>query len=134
MDKDKKYSFNKSEKITSKKTINSVIKKGKVLKTFPFYVRFLETDEINVRVKVLISVGKRRFKKAVDRNRIKRIIRETYRLNKNILFSCLEKVDKKIVLHFIYVDLKMPDYKYIEQVVQEILLKLCDKLSQNGKK
>ena len=135
MGKDKiRYTFTKSERITSKKIIAKIIQKGKVIKAFPFYVRFLEENDAKVSVKVLIVVGKKRFKRAVDRNRIKRLIRESYRLNKQILYRCLENENKKIVLYLNYVDVKIPDYNDIDVAVLEVFKKICDKLSDDGRK
>lgn len=135
MDKDKKkYTFPKRERITSKIVIAQIFKKGKIFKAFPFSVRFLENQEIDVSAKILISASKKRIKNAVDRNRIKRIIREAYRLNKNILFSCLENIDKKIVLHLNYTGNKNPKFVEIEPVVVKILKQLCEKLSSYEKK
>jgi ribonuclease P protein component len=128
-----RYTFKKNERITSKITITEIIKKGKVLKAFPFYVRFLPKEDINVPVKILIAVGKKRFKNASDRNRIKRLIRESYRLNKHKLHNCLTDNDKKIVLLISYIDKSKPDYKTINDTMTSTIEQLCKYFSENDK-
>lgn len=78
-----KYIYPEREKLKSRKLIKQVFEEGKTIKSYPLLVRFIETDEETH--KVGVSVAKRNFKKAVDRNRIKRQLREAYRLNKEQL-------------------------------------------------
>lgn len=92
------YTYQKSEKLKSKKTIESLFTEGKSVAQFPLRIVYIplinETEN-----KVGVSVSKKYFKKAVDRNYYKRVLRECYRLNKSILFQDLEK---KYAIMFFY--------------------------------
>ena len=84
----KLFSFPKKEKLTSKIIIDRLFKDGQSRFKYPFRVLFLSDDEYSEPFpQLIISVSKRNFKRAVDRNRIKRLIREAYRLQKEELLS-----------------------------------------------
>ena len=76
------YSFGKDERLCRKRDIQELFQKGSSFYLYPFKVIWMDSE--NEQSQVLISVSKRIFKKAVDRNRLKRQIREGYRLNKAI--------------------------------------------------
>lgn len=82
------YKFKKSEKLKSKKLIEKLFLEGRAVTTFPLRLVYLQTSfKDGVNIKTGVSVSKRNFKKAVDRNRIKRLLREVYRLNKDLYFN-----------------------------------------------
>lgn len=82
------YSYGKKEKLKSQKLVEILFSEGKSLSVYPLRMVFLKTnDSENVTIKCGVSVSKRNFKNAVDRNRIKRLLRETYRLNKIKYFN-----------------------------------------------
>lgn len=84
----KLFSFPKKEKLTSKTIIDRLFKNGESRFKYPFRILFLYTESYTEDFpQVVISVSKRSFKRAVDRNRIKRLIREAYRLQKNDLLA-----------------------------------------------
>ena len=88
---DKLYSFPKKEKLTSKIIIDRLFKDGDSRFKYPFRVIFLSDDTYSEQFpQLVISVSKRNFKRAVDRNRIKRLIREAYRLQKEDLLALFE--------------------------------------------
>lgn len=76
------FRFGKEERLCSKKHIQELFKSGSSFYSFPYKVFFLPQEEANRLHQVLISVPTRNFKKAVQRNLLKRRIREAYRLNK----------------------------------------------------
>ena len=87
-DGNKLYSFPKKEKLTSKIIIDRLFKDGQSRFKYPFRVLFLSDEAYSEPFpQLVISVSKRNFKRAVDRNRIKRLIREAYRLQKYELVS-----------------------------------------------
>jgi ribonuclease P protein component len=80
----KNYSFRKNERLCSKKIIRKIFNEGDTLYLHPFKLYFLKEISL-IPTKVMFSVPKRNFKKAVDRNNIRRKLKEAYRTNKNIL-------------------------------------------------
>ena len=85
------YTYPKSEKLKSKSTIDLLFSEGKSASKYPLllvYVPLVLENEL--RIKMGVSVSKKYFKHAVDRNYFKRILRETYRLNKHLLLDSLE--------------------------------------------
>ena len=78
------FSFSKDERITNKKVIQKLFESGKKISLPPFIVKYLY-DKKELKNKVLISVSKSKINSSVKRNLLKRRIRESYRLNKNII-------------------------------------------------
>lgn len=127
--------FSKSERLCSKKSIEQLFASQERLFVFPFRIalnlmEITEHREDNpAPVQVLISVGKRTFKKAVDRNRIKRLVREAYRLNKTILSSTFpdhsSQMPKKMVhIGFLYSSKKAEDWETIQSQMKKALLEI----------
>ena len=86
-----KHTLGKEERLKSKKLIESLYQKGSSVKVFPLRMIFLQTAHTsNFPAQVGVSVAKRNFKLAVHRNRIKRLIRESYRLQKGIIYNHIE--------------------------------------------
>ena len=123
------YSFPKEEKLCSQKVIDNLFSAGRYFLNYPFRVVHLTVEEQDVPVKVLISVSKRRIKRANKRNLIKRRIREAYRLNKHTLVPLLEKNTVNIVLAFVYLPVEIMDYKTIEKAIQKTLTSLIKQLN-----
>ncbi len=99
----KRYYFRKEERLCSIKLIEELYKLGSSFVFYPFRFVFKEVPIQEVPVQLVISVPKRKFKKAVDRNRIKRQIRETYRYQKeNSLYPSLLLKNKSLHLLIIY--------------------------------
>ena len=87
-----KFTYPKTEKLKSKKTIDLLFSKGKSVSKFPLRLVYVSLEEdIDSKTTVGVSVSKKYFKHAVDRNYYKRVLRETYRLNKHSLLNSLDK-------------------------------------------
>lgn len=91
--------YPKNEKLKSKNTIDLLFSEGKSVSKYPLRLVFVENPTESELLKFGVSVSKRYFKKAVDRNYFKRLLRECYRLNKNIL---LENIEKPYAIMFFY--------------------------------
>lgn len=84
--------YPKSEKLKSKNTIDLMFREGKSVSKYPLRLVYTKAHfEEDQKLKIGISVSKKYFKKAVDRNYFKRVLRETYRLNKKLLLDSLEE-------------------------------------------
>ena len=113
-----KQTFKKEERLCSKKIIQNLFENGSSFTLHPF--RFVWLDiELNsdYPVQLIISVSKKNFAKAVDRNKIKRQIRESYRKNKNLLYEYLYKKDKQYAIAIIYTAKKKIEYNEIESKI-----------------
>lgn len=114
-------SFGKEEKLKSRKRIEQLFAEGKSVKAYPVITVFLPNEDSIVHSQVGFSVSKKRFKKAVDRNLVKRRMREAYRLNKEILSE-----RGTVSMMFIYVGKTIPQYAEVEKSVVKALIKLRD--------
>lgn len=100
IDRNRQFIFPKSEKLVSKKEIDLLFKEGISYFKFPFKVVYPKTDSSASAPtpKILISVSKKYFKHAHDRNRLKRLIREAYRLQKPELFKLFDQLPNSFIL------------------------------------
>jgi ribonuclease P protein component len=86
-----KFTLGKQERLKSRKLIEKLYKEGNSVKAFPLRMMYLKTTHTSdFPAQVGVSVPKRNFKKAPDRNRLKRLMREAYRLQKGIVYNQLE--------------------------------------------
>ncbi len=116
------FSLKKHEILRSKKTIRELFENGSSFFLYPFKVYYLPNPE-SQNNQVLFSVSKRNFKKAVERNLLRRRIREAYRLNKNTLVSD-QKESLSLYIALIYISkLKLP-YRDIENKLKEVIVRL----------
>ena len=122
------FSFNKKEKLKSKKLIEKLFSEGKTVTVFPLRLVYLPTvfDE-NIIAKTGVSVSKRQFKTAVDRNRIKRLIRESYRLNKAVYFN---NISTQYAFMILYIGKEKPTLTQIESKMGMLFEKFSDKMSE----
>jgi ribonuclease P protein component len=120
-----RYTFNKREKLTGERLIQEVFVAKTRFLSFPLKVNYLIDDFVDKPpVRVLVGCPKRNFKKAVDRNRIKRLLREAYRLNCNELKTHLESQQKKMALSIIFIGEEMPNFDLIEHKIKKVIDRL----------
>jgi ribonuclease P protein component len=118
-----KYSLKKEERLKSRKQIDLLFSEGKQFSLFPFRV-FYGYRETGVPLQAGFGAGTKNFPKAVDRNRIKRLSREGYRLQKHILLEALGKNNLRINLFFIYTGREIPLYPAVYQRMSDLLQRL----------
>ncbi len=121
----KTYTLGRSERLKSKKVLEELFSKGKRFNV-PGY-RVFYSQEKNEKDPVLqfgVGVGNKHFKKAVDRNRIKRLTRESWRLQKNILHQRLTDKHEKYSVFFVYTGKTIPLYPETFSAVAKALEKL----------
>jgi ribonuclease P protein component len=140
-----RYTWTKAEKLKSRKRIEWVFKEGKSLSVFPFKVFFLLTNPAPSPspapppaapprsparrpspspLQAGFGAGSRHFKKAVDRNRIKRLSREAYRLQKQSLMDLLMEKGISMAVFFIYTGKELPDHSTVKAKIGVALQKL----------
>jgi ribonuclease P protein component len=118
-----RYTLAKAEKLKSRKRIEWVFKEGKSLSVFPFKVFYLLLHP-PAPPQAGFGAGSRHFKKAVDRNRIKRLSREAYRLQKQPLMDALAEKERSMALFFIYTGKELPDQGTVRAKIGVLLQKL----------
>ncbi|MEI6124659.1 MAG: ribonuclease P protein component [Bacteroidota bacterium] len=117
--------FCKEERLCSKKGISHLFTNGITFLNHPFTIKWIETASPQLYpVQLLAVVPKRNFKKAVDRNKIKRLIKEAYRNQKESLFTALNNKNKNLALMLIFSGKKMTTYKETEIKINVILQQL----------
>ena len=115
------FTYPNPEKLKSKTTIDLLFSEGKSVSKYPLRLVYVENTEANAEgLKMGVSVSKKYFKKAVDRNYFKRILRETYRLNKAIL---LENNEKNYAFMFFYQTKERLSYAEIELKTKQLFQK-----------
>ncbi|OGS69260.1 MAG: ribonuclease P protein component [Flavobacteria bacterium RIFCSPLOWO2_12_FULL_31_7] len=116
------FSYPKNEKLKSHKTINRLFSEGKSVSKYPLRLVYVENTDENNSEKVLmgVSVSKKYFKKAVDRNYFKRVLRECYRLNQNLL---KENLEKPYAFMFFYQTKEKLSYQEIEEKTIQLFQK-----------
>ena len=124
MEPKQRYTFNKDEKLKSRKTIEQLFKEGKSFSNFPFRVLWKFTESAISPLQTGFAVSSKHFKKAVDRNRIKRLMREAYRLQKNDLQNQLKQQQKQLAVFIIYVGNELPEYDIIFEKTTKVLNRL----------
>lgn len=130
----KRYTLGKAEKLKSRKAIAGLFAKGDSIHSYPVRaiyrrVEDLSDDKINCRSQVAFVAGKRRYRRAVDRNRIKRLMRESYRLNKHILLDAAEHSEIAVHLMMVYTGKKILSQKEITSSTIAVLQRLSKKLA-----
>lgn len=121
------FKFPKSEKLKSKKLIEQLFNEGQSIVVFPIKLIYLKVDTpLPAKVKAAVSVPKSNFKSAVKRNRIKRLMREGYRLNKHQIFNNMEG---NFAFLFLYLGKEMPEYSIVEKCMLHIFNKFLKKVS-----
>lgn len=110
--------FPRGERLKSKKRIQQLFEEGSFIVDFPIKLLYLDASGLEVATKMAVSVPKKNFKRAVDRNRIKRLLRESYRLHRQHIFN---KTERPYALMFLYLGKEIPEYAKLEAHMIKIL-------------
>jgi ribonuclease P protein component len=123
METTQRYFLKKEHKLKSRKAIDLLFAKGKSFSNFPFRICWqLVTDDVGL--KVGFTASSKNFKLATDRNRIKRLMREAYRLQKNGLQEKLNSQGKALHIFFIYTGKEVPQYEIVFEKVGNVLKRM----------
>jgi ribonuclease P protein component len=127
----KSFTLGKNERLKSRKLIEQLFKEGKSFAVNPFRVYVLTADSPAAEIKFGVGVSTKNFKKAVDRNRIKRLVREAYRLQKNELLEKLQGKNIHLSLFFIYTGKELPLYKEVYDKMKIALQKINKQFNES---
>lgn len=125
--KEKVYSFSRQEKLKSRKLIREIFETGKSFSHFPFRVLFQQVNENPSNLQAAFSVSTKHFKRAVERNRVKRLMREAYRLQKLPLLKELQNKQLHCVIFFIYTGNQLPKFDDVKSGIGGILERIREK-------
>ncbi|MBD0831267.1 ribonuclease P protein component [Aestuariibaculum sediminum] len=122
-----KFTYNKKEKVKSKKLIEQLFTEGQSVSAYPLRLVYIQTAfNEPIVAKTGVSVSKRQFKTAVARNRIKRLMREAYRLNKASYFN---NISTQYAFMILYIGKEKPTLNQIENRMQHLFNKFKNQVS-----
>lgn len=123
-----KHTYGKDQRLKSVIVLDRAFTEGKKIKSFPILARYTDTSfESNHPFQVATTVSKRRFKKAVSRNRIKRLMREAWRLEKHRLEEVWSEGESQRALVLIYVGKEIPSFEDCSHNIRKIIDVLLEK-------
>ena len=124
------YTLCKAERLKSETRIGKMFEGGvsKSFSIFPMRVVYMPVEQGEAPASILVSVSKRRFKRAVKRNRVKRQIREAYRKNKQLLTDELLRRDQNLAVAFIYLSDELTSSAELEEKMKIALQRISEKL------
>ena len=138
----KQYTLGKNERLKSRKLIQQLFSKGKSFSIFPFKVYYLITGDedrskqdrppTRFNVQFGIGVSGKIFKKAFERNRIKRLAREAFRLQKEELKNAMARKSLQLYVFMIYTGKELPDFAITKEKVGVILKKLVKIINESS--
>ena len=125
------YTFKKEERLCNKKLIDELYHNGSSFLCYPYKVSWSITDNGIPPARVVFAVAKKRFKTAVDRNLLKRRMREAYRLHKQqFLYQQLISSNKKLLLAVSYIGTDITDYAFMERKMLKLFVQLGELLDK----
>lgn len=123
----RQFTLGKQERLKSQKQIQQLFDEGKKISVAPFHIYYLllpVSDSVVSPIQFGVGVSAKNFKRAVDRNRIKRLTREAYRLQKLPLQNQLKAKNRLLNIFFIYTGKTLPDFNLVKEKVAVALKKL----------
>jgi ribonuclease P protein component len=132
MDSAQKYTLGKRERISGTKRIEQLFSAGDSFIAYPLRVVCMRRSTADEGVSVLVSVSKRKFKRAVKRNRIKRLIREAFRLNKEPFLNICQQYGTGLDMAFLFLKNELSDFREIENAIIKAASMLNAKLKKNA--
>ncbi len=135
MNEGRSFTFTKNERVSGEKRIDALFANGQSFIAYPLRIVFYVYDGTNKpSISVLISIPKKKIKSAVKRNRMKRLIREAYRLNKHKFNISRLREGIHLDIAFIYLKEELTGYAIIEKSVCKAIGELSDQLITQGEK
>ncbi|WP_089907550.1 ribonuclease P protein component [Chitinophaga rupis] len=128
----KAYSFKREERLKSRKLIETLFRDGKAFSVFPYRIIYLpvQLPAGDPPVQVGFTAASRHFPRAVDRNRVKRLGREAWRLQKQVLYDHLQQHSLQLAVFLIYTDKKIAPFSTLHHKISVILERLQKETSK----
>lgn len=122
----------KTERLHGNKVIDNLFSKGDAFISYPLRVVFVKREIEDVpNLRMMVSVSKKKFKRANKRNRIKRLVRESYRLNKAEFSSLNEECNIGLDVAFLYLKNELSEFKEIENAMRKTIVLLKNRIGKN---
>lgn len=128
------FTLSKAERLSGKNNIDLLFSQGHSFVVYPFRIvyAFLPAEQQESRAAMFVSVPKKKFKRAVKRNLIRRRVKEAYRLNKQLLLPVLEEQKLHVGVAFLYLDREVREYQNIESKMKELLTQFATRLQEQN--
>jgi ribonuclease P protein component len=127
----KQFTLAASERLKSRKAIEQLFREGKAFTLLPFRVYYQPGNAPGSSLQFGAGVSTKNFKRAVDRNRVKRVMREAWRLQKTVLQDQLKEQNGKLDVFMIYTGRVLPEYKEVHEKTSRVISKLCHLVTTN---
>lgn len=129
--KEESHTFTKEERVTGAKRVDAIFASGRSFISYPLRVVFAQHEQSSLpSCSMLVTVPKKRIKKAVHRNRIKRLIREAYRLNKKLV-NDIELNEQSLDIAFVYIKDEGSDFKEIDKAMKKALTQVAIRIKKS---
>jgi len=126
-----RHTLCKDERLSRRKIIETLHEKGVAIKSPAIILVYLPSElPVDFPAQAMFSASKRLFKRAHDRNRVKRLLREAYRKQKHVVYSSLKHHAQQYALHFIFTGKQLPNYPYVFGKMNDLILRFCDEISK----
>lgn len=129
----KDKTFGRRSRVSGRERVGHLFAEGRGFMAFPFRVSYLLCEREEQGVALLVSIPKRRLRRAVDRNRMKRLAREAYRLNKGDFDTSLLPEGYGLDIALVYVKDALGDYTEVEKGVRKALRLLNGRVEDTNK-
>ena len=125
------YTFKKEERLCNKKLLEKLFRSGSSFLCYPFRVSWVQAEAVlPATVQVVFAVSKKRYRRAVDRNLIKRRMREIYRLHKQeLLYLPMQEQNRQLVLSINYIGKEITDFKFMDKKMIKLLMQTSDQVN-----
>ena len=119
-----RFTLGKNERLKRRKVIEQLFSEGKSIAAFPVRVQYAFNKNLSGNLQAGFTANSRHFKRAADRNRIKRILREAWRVQKNPLHDTLKEKQLQLAVFIIYTGKELPSWQQVSEKIAVILKKL----------